>query len=879
MQRIGSGSRAPIIPKRHLGMHIRDFIRDQFKKRLDASGCLVIYDPEARYRECALALIGESCSVIDAGASIIVGREQALTEWLNLARPGKPAKQQRQLAVYVPASRPESDEEKCRDPFQIFALGGATFPEGDGDSYQVLCRQAKPAFATQVEALFRAGVPDFETVDNVGAGKDWPRLRTLLGVESAAEILAAFLCPTETQAAALNEDASWQTEFKDFCADVLGYAPKTKSQKWAMLSSELWRFMLFSEFVFDLPGELPSSLRDVPRAAKTFSTLVLAVCKNLRDSEQDHARYMEQADHVARELQLETAMRGVEDLGVLDTFAFEERCFLRIFVKFALAGELSKAHSVYDKRRNSIWVRHTNRQIVWTIAARALELITKADDLTTELESEGKGVAATFDFYAKRGFMLETFQRSFEQSVADCYGSVDGLDDLIEAARQKYRAFTETVQARFIEAVLSEGWPASGRVRNTEVFDRWVAPALKERSRRIAFFLVDALRYELGIELETLIAKEGACELTPACAQLPTITPVGMAALMPEADGNLRLTRDGDKLVPTLKDKAVVVPKDRLEYVRRIYGDQCDMVALDDLLALNILPKKKPKLPETLRLLLVKTTDIDGIGEVNPAKARELIPRLLKDIFAGIVKLRMLGFDEVVIATDHGFVLLPGQEAGDGVPKPPGDWLQVKDRCLLGSGSATPAVVVFNKQEVGIRGDFESYAVPRSFGTFSRRVPYFHDGLSLQECVLPVLTVRLKRVAVAIPDSPEVQISYKAGKTSQVTTRLPLIDVCALERDRQSQLELEASTHEIELRLEAWGKDSATGQERIVGEPASSNHVHPATGLVRLKPGQAIKVPIRLEESFNGAFEVRVYDPETRVAYGEALRLKTNILE
>ena len=314
------------------------------------------------------------------------------------------------------------------------------------------------------------------------------------------------------------------------------------------------------------------------------------------------------------------------------------------------------------------------------------------------------------------------------------------------------------------------------------------------------------------------------------------------------------------------------MPRDRLEYVRGIYGDQCDMIDLNELLAMNVSPKKKPKLSDTVRLLLVKTTDIDELGEVNPAKARELMPRALKDIFAGIGKLKKLGFDEVVIATDHGFVLLPGQEAGDNVPKPPGDWFQVKDRCLLGSGSANPACVVFPREEVGIRGDFESYAVPRSFGTFSRRVPYFHEGLSLQECVLPVIAVRLQKENGTVPASIEVQVSYKAGKSNQVTTRLPLIDVSVFAGDI-------FESGEIELRLEAWGKDAATGPERIVGEPASSEHVHPATGLVRVKPGQAVKVPIRLEEGFRGPFEVRVYDPETRIAYSEPLRLKTNILE
>jgi PglZ domain len=852
-------------------MKIREYIQDQFKKRLEASGSLVIYDGEGRYRECALALAGEMCPVIDASESIIVGREQALTEWLNLAKPSKP-KQPRQLVVYVPSPKPESDEDKCCDPFQIFAVGGAVFPEGDGDDYQALCRRAKPDFAQQIEALFQAGVPDFGTVDNVGAGKGWPRIRTLLHVESATEIIVALLSPTEKQAQNLDEDVSWQTEFREFCVEVLGYAIKSKAQKWTTLSSELWRFILFSEFAFDLPVALPANLREVPRAAKPCSPLVLSVCKILRDSERHHARYMEQANHVAAELKLESAMQGIEELGALDTFSFEEQSFLRVFVKAALAGELGKAQKLAMERRASIWVKHTDRQLAWTIAERALELMTKADDLESELDSAGKGVAASFDFYAKRGYLLDTVQRSFEQSVADCYGNVDGLDELIEAARKKYRSFTETVQSKFIGAVVSEGWPASGRVRNTEVFDRWVAPALKEHGKRIAYFLVDALRYELGIELENLLAKEATCELTPVCAQLPTITPVGMASLMPEADGNLRLTRDGDKLVPTLKEKVVFVPKDRLEYVRSIYGDQCDMIDLDELLTMNVAAKKKTKLADTVRLLLVKTTDIDEMGEVNPAKARELMPRALKDIFAGIGKLKKLGFDEVFIATDHGFILLPGQESGDTVPKPSGDWLQVKDRCLLGSGSANPSVAMFTKQEVGIRGDFDSYAVPRSFGTFSKRVPYFHEGLSLQECVLPVISVRLKKETETMPTSIEVQISYKAGKTNQVTTRMPLIDMSVFSGDM-------FGTGEIELRLEAWGKDEQNGDQRIVGEPASSDHVHPATGLVRIKPGQAIKVPIRLEEGFNGSFEVRVYDPETRVAYGEALRLKTNIME
>ncbi len=116
-----------------------------------------------------------------------------------------------------------------------------------------------------------------------------------------------------------------------------------------------------------------------------------------------------------------------------------------------------------------------------------------------------------------------------------------------------------------------------------------------------------------------------------------------MASLLPEADTHFRLARDGDKLVPTIKDRKIENPQDRLAYVKSIYGDGCEMIDLEDLLALPTTRKKKPAIPEAVRLLIVKTTEIDGLAERNPAKARELIPRILQEIVAGIMKLKRLG--------------------------------------------------------------------------------------------------------------------------------------------------------------------------------------------------------------------------------------------
>jgi hypothetical protein len=849
-------------------MKIADYIQDQFRQRVEVHTCLVIYDPKQRYRDLAKGLANEWVMVVDVSDSIILGREQAMDAWVRLALTKD---QPQHLVVYVPAKSPESEEEKCRDPFQVFAIGGAAFPEGDGDSYLSLCRRAKPDQAAKIEALFKTAEPDFTTIDNVGGGHDWPKLRSLLGVDSAVEIAIALLAPTEEQKPALTKDDTWVDECIGFAGSALGCKITTKKRKWEPIRDELWRFVLFSEFALDLPSGLPASMSGVLRADANHQDIIFAICRELRDSMQLQSTYMEMAEKVAADMKLEAAVSDVEDLGQLDTFAFEERSFLNSFVKAALAGKLGSANAMALARKNSVWVRNTPRQSFWTIAERALALVTKSDDMRDEFGSVGKMLSAIMDFYVARGYVLDTLHREFEQAVGDAYGDLDCLEPLVEHARESYRKVAEQVQERFISAIEAEGWPLSGRTRNTEIFDKFVAPALKERKRRVAFFMVDALRFELGVALEGKL-KDDACTLGVVCAQLPTVTAVGMASLLPEADTQFRLAREADKLVPTIKNQKIENPQDRLAYVKTIYGDGCEMMDLDELLALPTSGKKKAAIPETVRLLIVKTTEIDGLAERNPAKARELIPRILQEIVAGITKLKKLGFEEAVIATDHGFVLLHGQVAGDTLPKPAGDWLKVKDRSLLGSGSPSAGTVLFPKEQVGIRGDFTTYAVPRSFATLSARIPYFHEGLSLQECVIPTLHVLLAKQVETAAGGFEVQVSYKGGKTSQVTTRRPMIDISVF---KQGLFQAD----EIEVRLEAWAKEPSGSGEKIVGEPASSEAVNPATGNVRIAPGQAIKVPLKIDEDFAGSFELRVLDPETRIAHASPVKLKTNYIE
>ena len=259
-------------------MTIREYIQNEtFGRRAQEHASLVIYDPSHRYRDIALNMDSATCRVLDASLSVIEQRELATEALLDLAEG-----QIHQLVVWVPASAPEDDEQKQRDPFAVFAEVGAVFPQGDGDDYASLCRQAKPDHVPEINRLFEDAEPSFEMVDALDEGGSWPKLKTLLDADSSKEILIGLLSPKTEQEAALKSDPTWVAEAKEFIQRILGHKLKTRGQTRQSIADELWQLILFSEFVFDCGGNIPDSLASVPKAGNEAKELVYDICDGLR---------------------------------------------------------------------------------------------------------------------------------------------------------------------------------------------------------------------------------------------------------------------------------------------------------------------------------------------------------------------------------------------------------------------------------------------------------------------------------------------------------------------------------------------------------------------------------------------------------------------
>lgn len=829
-------------------MSIAEFIQNKvLRPRLQKTGSLVVYDPAGHFQDVCNGLADEKLLVVDASKSSIESRVAAMQGLRDVID-----RQLSGILVYVPRKAPESDEERQSDPFAALATAGAIFPDGDGDSFESLCLKAKPDYTTAIRAIFeQEASPSFAVVDAIGGGLGWPNLRALLAVESARDILFSLLVPNDVQQAALKNSDSWVAETRDLLRNSVGLALKTRGKTWESVANELWRFILFSEFVFDLPGALPVNLADVPRAESMARPLIEDLCDRLRNDRRTQNVYIDRADEIEKDLNLVNLFASCSNLGDRDTFPFEERTFLSRAIDSILRDDIDQVRHIMERHQQSVWTGKGESRAQWDLVRSATELMQSCGDMGRLLSENTRSLDDLLAFYVSSLREVDRLHREFEQAVSD-YDWQDAqgvMTPMKHHVRKQYGKLTEKVQLIFTRHVEQSGWPQAGHLSNSDVFDRIVAPKLQKNGHKVAYFMIDALRYELGVALERQLAEDGQVELQAAMAQLPSITPVGMASLLPGAGQQLRIKNDAQSLVPMLGDQVVDTVAQRMEVFRKKYGQRFEEGRLEDFVR-----GRFDFSPET-DLLVLRAVEIDSHFENHPDTAPAEITNALKRIRVAIHKLKDRGFHEVVIVTDHGFFMNTHAGPGDVCSKLSGNWISVHDRCALGDGSGDGNHMVLSAEKMGIRGDFAKFAAPSSLAAYRSGLLYYHGGISLQECVVPVITMQLRASSQPTLHKASVAMSYKNGAKA-ITTRMPVIDLAVETADMFS------TENDFEILLEA--HDS---KGEVVGEAKAGGAVNPATGTLSLKPGDKVQVSIKMQMDFEGKFKIKALNPTTYAVY------------
>ena len=257
------------------------------------------------------------------------------------------------------------------------------------------------------------------------------------------------------------------------------------------------------------------------------------------------------ADCVEAELGLRDIVLPPGALGAIDTFRFEERTLLAQCGDLVAAKNFDQALDIISGREHSFWLdRDVVRKAQWEACRRMAELGTLGVAVRAAVSKAAGDADAWIDAYASKDgwFRLDQAQRRLEAWVAN-------LDDEPEerplgVVRGVYGDAGRVMAEGFTKALVAAKWTVSPSLHQTRIFSEVVS----EQPKPVAYFFVDAMRFEMGVELAERLPKSVEVSVRPAVCALPSITPTGMAALQPGASSSFSVVEQAGMLGAKIDD-------------------------------------------------------------------------------------------------------------------------------------------------------------------------------------------------------------------------------------------------------------------------------------------------------------------------------------
>lgn len=523
------------------------------------------------------------------------------------------------------------------------------------------------------------------------------------------------------------------------------------------LRGKLGRYLLINEFRHDLQCGAPGSIGMVPAAAlKEHREFGMKVLDHLRSRHAD--AFQRLADAVEEDFGLATSGITAADLGRIDTFRFEERAMLGYCGDKIGVGAYQEAFELVSLHSQSFWARQdlARRQAQWEICALLASLGTEVERVEAELKKGSMTARMMFDRYvAPDGWQrMDWAHRRLECRMAQMEEEPE-VEQAIAVLRARTESVLRNMALTFAAALEASQWTLAGTLHQTQIWPKKVAML----PGRVACFHVDAFRFEMGSDLLRQITEAADAELVPAVTVLPSITPLGMAALLPGASASYAVVGHQGKAAARIGTTILSDVNDRVKYLKAQVPDAAE-ITLERLLQDS--PSKVSAKTEKARILVVRSQEIDALGEKNELLARNIMDTVVGNLARAVRRLAGLGFERFVITADHGHQFASRKEDDMKMPADSGGGtVEGHRRAWIGRGAAAPdGAVAISSAQLGYDSNLE-FVFPRGLGVFKGggSLAYHHGGFSLQEMVVPVLSFRMPVATTqSVSSGPRVRI-------------------------------------------------------------------------------------------------------------------------
>lgn len=315
-----------------------------------------------------------------------------------------------------------------------------------------------------------------------------------------------------------------------------------------------------------------------------------------------------------------------------------------------------------------------------------------------------------------------------------------------------YTPWLDEITRNFQALVRSKGYPGHGQTNE--------ATAGYAVSGEVVFF-VDGLRYDIAHRLVSRLQRLGDVRLSANWAALPSVTATAKAAVTPVHD-QLTGKADCHDFQPCLlgdeKDFSSYYLKKLLQEKGWLYLDEGES-------------------GDPSSNAWVQSGDIDKEGHVKGIKLAARIDMLLDEVAERVEELLAAGWIKVRIVTDHGWMLTPDAMAKVELAKhlTATRW----NRCAV-----VKDAVATGYQQIGWHWNSAvSIAFSPGACSFKAGQHYDHGGLSLHECLTPVIEVKnIQTAAKTLPATATLSELRWLGLTCRVQAETSAEGVVAVLR-------------------------------------------------------------------------------------------------
>jgi PglZ domain len=833
---------------------VTEYLFQLIARQVEEHSLVVWYDPRSDYQTAAERFEIPGTTIARYDGSFLKLRREIDTLMGGLEPP--------RLVVYVPVEQSHAHHALVELEEAGVVMQPGQVPAKCNTRLALVARNALKNVigdenAAEVEKQVDQGKLTLKDVDALGLkGQDITHgvVSIIFGTGNSQEVALAFLASEKFDA---------EIEKKAATTELAGLLHSNfevelpDNPKLADIRERLTRHILLTDLAVGLGNAVPSSLASIKIAGTTAAVVACTgLARNWRLRRDVRESYVGASQIVEQDFSLSKLDLDAKKIVAIETFQAVERALLRHVEESLLEKATDDLLALAKSRLASFWADVLPAiQARWALISSAAEVLLEASRVGNALKKAPTNLPDLVKAYADDGdpwCLLDTHHRHMESRKYNfefaANNDHDGLEKLITKAEQRYTEVGSELARLFVTQVSKAKQPIKGLARQRDIFELHVKPKLRES--KLAYVWVDALRFEMARELARLLEDDFALTIEAAVASVPTITEIGMAALLPRAGQSAKVVAVGTGKLGLQIDRTVIKDrKDRVAFLKEHTGVPVFDAKLDDLL-----PKPSKRIKDGVQgaqLVLITSQEIDELGETdNSTQSRRQMDGVLHDLRRGVRILTELGFKTIVLAADHGHLF--GEEIGEDmkIEAPGGETADLHRRVWIGQGGTSePSYLRAPLSSLGIDSDLD-LATPWTFACFKSKGgarAYFHGGLSPQELIIPVLTMTPTGQSLA---GPPAGIEWKLSPGSaKLSTRFLSVQITGLVT---RLFDIEPPKVRIEVRA---GK-------KVVSRPVSASYgFEDGTGEVKLKT--ALDDPKTIEPNTVTLMIIEEFDQKT----------------